>query len=84
MSKLVGSEPSPDAAHAGGVLELLAGGRRFPLPSARWPVDHTQQRSDREVRSELEPRVELVPRPAVDPNLAMLAALAAANENGAS
>src|SRR5439155_11534739 len=84
VAELVGGEASPNAGRSGGVLELLAGRGRFPVPSAGRAVDHAEQRADRQARSDLKPRLELLPGPAVHPDLAALAALAAADEDRAA
>jgi hypothetical protein len=84
MAQLVWREPPSHPRHAGGVVQLLACGRRFPMASGGRSVDHAQHGADRELASDLEPRIELLPRPTVHSDLAAFAALATPDEYGAA
>src|SRR5947209_20318078 len=65
-------------------MQLLARRRGLPPPAGGRPVDHAQERSDRELAADLEPRVELLPCPAIHPNLAPLATFPSPNEHRAA
>lgn len=81
---LVGCEPPSDTRLAGGVVQLLACGRRFPAASGGWSVDHGQHRANGKLATDLQPRIELLPRSAIHPDLAALAALPMSDEYGAA
>jgi hypothetical protein len=83
MTELVRREPTSYPRRSGCVMQLLLRRRGLPTPAGGWPVDHAQQRSDRELAADLEPRAELVPCPAVHSNLAPLAAFSSPNEHRA-
>ena len=80
MPQLVGREPPSHPSRDGGMVQLLAGGRRLPPASSGRSVDNAQHRADREPATNLQPRIELLPRPAIHPNLSPLTALPAPDE----
>jgi hypothetical protein len=84
MPQLVWREPPSHTRRAGGVVQLLAGGRRLPTASSGRSVDHAQHRADWELATDLQPRIELLPRPTIHADLAALAALPAPDEDGAA
>ena len=59
VPQLVRRKATPDASSRCRVMQLLARGRRLPAAACRRSVDHTQQRSDRELAADFEPWVEL-------------------------
>src|SRR5437867_2779250 len=65
-------------------MQLLARRRGLPPPAGGRPVDHAQERSDRELAANLEPRAELIPCPAVHPDLAPLATFPSPDEHRAA
>ena len=81
VPQVVRREATPHARRSSRVMQLLACGRRLPAATGCRSVDHTQQRSDRELPADLEPRVELLPGPTVHPDLATLAAFATPHEH---
>jgi hypothetical protein len=84
MTELVRREPTSYPRRSGCVMQLLLRRRGLPTPAGGWPVDHAQQRSDRELAADLEPRAELFPGPAVHTDLAPLAAFPASDEHRAA
>ncbi len=84
VPKLVRGEPATDAGSRCGSAELLPSGGGLPPPSGCRAVDDAQQSSDREPRADLEPRLKSIPGPVIHPDLAVPAALAAADEDSAS
>jgi hypothetical protein len=84
MPQLMRREPSSHARRGGGMVQLLARGRRLPPASSGRSVNHAQHRTDGELASDRQPRVERFPRPAARPDLAALAALAAPDEHRAA
>jgi hypothetical protein len=75
MPQLVGREPPSHPRPDGGMVQMLARGRRLPSASSGRSVDNAEHRADREPATDLQPRIELLPRPAIHPNLSPLAAL---------
>lgn len=55
-----------------------------PRPALGRPVDDAQERANAQADADLEPRVEVLPCPQVHPNLAALAAFAAADKDAAA
>ncbi len=84
VTQLVRCEPATDAGSRCGSSELLASGGGLPPPSSCRSVDDAKQSSDREPRADLEPRLKSIPGPVIHPDLAVPAALAAADEDSAS
>src|SRR5213078_3197263 len=65
-------------------MQLPARRRGLPPPAGGRPVDHAQERSDRELAANLEPRAELSPRPAVHPDPAPPATFPSPDEHRAT
>src|SRR5579862_1703194 len=82
VPQLVRRKSTPDARPGSRVMQLLARGRGLPAPAGGRPVDHAQQRPERELTSELKPWVELLPGQAVHPDLASSGAFPAPDEPG--
>jgi hypothetical protein len=59
VPELVGCEPLSDTRRAGGTVQLLACGGRFPAASGVRSVDHPQHRADWELATDLQLTNEL-------------------------
>ena len=57
-AELVRREPPPYAGSSGRVMQLLRAAEACPPPTGGRPVDHAEQRADRQLAADLEPRVE--------------------------
>src|SRR5205814_10380398 len=84
MPGLVWGESAPDARRHSGAAQLLSSCGRLPVPPGCRAVDHTQQRSDRQLAPRLQPWLKLAPSPSVHANLASLPALATTDEDRAA
>lgn len=84
VPELVRREATSDSCCRSCMVKLLACGRGLPAAAGGWSVNHAKDRADRKLATDLEPWLELLSRPAVHADLASLAALAAADEHGAT
>jgi hypothetical protein len=60
VPELVWREPAPYPGCSGGVAEVSASRRRFPVAPGGGPMDDAEQRTDREAGAELLPGLELL------------------------
>lgn len=84
LTELVWREPAPHPRSGSEAAELDPNSGRRPGPPACRPVDHAEQRADGQPLALDEPGAELLEAPLVHAHLAAAAALATADEDGAT
>ena len=83
MPELMRRESAPHAGDGGRARELLAGRGCLPMATCGRPMDHAQQRTNRQPGADLKPRVQLLPGPAVHSDFAAFAVFASADQDRA-
>ena len=81
MAKLMGRKSPTDSSLAGKAAELGSSRWRRPWPPGRGPVDHAEQRTDRQPHPVLQPWSELLPSPIVHAHLAALSTLPVSDQH---
>jgi len=82
MVELMRRQPAPHPGSSRVAAQLTARRGRGPRPLARRPVDHAEQRTDRQLDPGGEPRSEMIAlRPRVHPDLTAAIPFAGANQN---
>ena len=81
VAQLMESETTPNPRCDCESAQLGPHGRARPCSTSRGPVDHAEQRPDRQLCASLKPPREVLESPVVHPGLAALVAPAVANEH---